>query len=55
LNRVKENAAKRIQGKQQGTHVHLKRQPVMPREARTVSVENNKPQNIAPIAYDTSI
>ncbi|KAF2150460.1 hypothetical protein K461DRAFT_244150 [Myriangium duriaei CBS 260.36] len=55
LNRVKENAAKKRQSKTEGTHVHLKRQPVMPREARKVSVENNKPENIAPIAYDTSI
>ncbi|GAM87140.1 hypothetical protein ANO11243_051610 [Dothideomycetidae sp. 11243] len=55
LRRVKDNAAKKRQSKTDGNHVHLKRQPLMPRESRTVSVKDNKPENIAPIAYDTSI
>ncbi|PNS19697.1 60S ribosomal protein L21-A [Sphaceloma murrayae] len=55
LTRVKENAAKRVKAKQEGVHVHLKRLPVPPRESRTVSVKENKPENLAPIAYDTTI
>jgi len=55
LNRVKENAAKRVKAKETSEHIHLKRQPVMPRDARTISVKDNKPENIAPIAYDTAI
>ena len=41
--------------KSRSRHVHLKRQPVMPREARKVSYSDNKPENVVPIAYDTSI
>lgn len=55
LTRVKTNAAAKKQSKTDGTHVHLKRQPVPPREARTVSYADNKPENVVPIAYDTSI
>ncbi|KAF2220324.1 ribosomal protein L21e-domain-containing protein [Elsinoe ampelina] len=55
LNRVKENAAKRVKAKKEGVHVHLKRLPVAPREARTISVKDNKPENLAPVAYDTFI
>jgi large subunit ribosomal protein L21e len=55
LNRVKENAIKKRAAKEQGIHVHLKRQPVMPRDARVVSTEGNFPETIAPIPYDTHI
>lgn len=55
LQRVKDNAAKMRKAKDEGVHVHLKRLPVPPREARTVSVKDNKPENLAPIAYDTTI
>ncbi|OJJ43483.1 hypothetical protein ASPZODRAFT_136361 [Penicilliopsis zonata CBS 506.65] len=55
LNRVKENAAKKRQAKEQGVHLHLKRQPVMPREARVVSLEGAVPETITPIPYDTHI
>jgi len=55
LNRVKENAIKKRQAKEQGIHVHLKRQPAMPRDARVVSVEGNMPETITPIPYDTHI
>ena len=55
LTRVKENAVKKRQAKEQGIHVHLKRQPVMPREAHTVSLEGNVPETITPIPYDTHI
>ncbi|EMC98137.1 hypothetical protein BAUCODRAFT_32134 [Baudoinia panamericana UAMH 10762] len=55
LVRVKENAAKKRKAKEEGTHMHLKRQPVVPREARTVSTKDNKPESIVPIAYETTI
>lgn len=55
LRRVKENAAKRKEAKASGKSVQLKRQPAVPREARTVSVEGNKPENVTPIPYETTI
>ena len=55
LKRVKENAAKRIEAKSGGKQVSLKRQPVAPREARTVNIADNKPENISPVAYETTI
>lgn len=55
LTRVKENAVKKQKAKEQGVHVHLKRQPVGPRTGHVVSMEGNKPESIAPVAYDTSI
>ncbi|KAK6429698.1 60S ribosomal protein L21A [Oleoguttula sp. CCFEE 5521] len=55
LRRVKTNAANMKKAKEEGVHVHLKRQPVMPREARTVSAKENKPESVAPIAYETTI
>ncbi|KAF2773849.1 hypothetical protein EJ03DRAFT_304432 [Teratosphaeria nubilosa] len=55
LVRVKENAAKKRKAKEEGVHMHLKRQPAMPRESRTVSAKDNKPETITPIPYDTHI
>jgi large subunit ribosomal protein L21e len=55
LRRVKENAAKKRQAKTDGTKMYLKRQPVMPREERTVSMKGNRPESITPIAYETTI
>ncbi|KAL1968054.1 hypothetical protein VTN77DRAFT_2184 [Rasamsonia byssochlamydoides] len=55
LNRVKENAIKKRQAKEQGIHVHLKRQPAQPRDAHVVEVEDNLPETIRPIPYDTHI
>ncbi|KAF2691739.1 hypothetical protein K458DRAFT_425638 [Lentithecium fluviatile CBS 122367] len=55
IRRVKENAAKRKQAKTEGIHIHLKRLPAQPREARTVSMKDNRPESIAPIAYETTI
>ena len=55
LRRVKENAAKQREAKAKGETMFLKRQPAMPREARTVDVKSNRPESIAPVAYDTSI
>jgi large subunit ribosomal protein L21e len=55
LRRVKENAAKRKKAKEEGVHVQLKRQPAMPRGARTVSTEDNLPETITPVPYETTI
>ncbi len=52
---MKENAAKRKQAKEGGEQVALKRQPAMPRDARTVSAKDNKPENVVPHAYETTI
>jgi large subunit ribosomal protein L21e len=55
LRRVKSNAEKRRKAKEDGTQVSLKRKPAMPRDARTVSAKDNKPESITPIAYETTI
>ncbi|KAF1983757.1 hypothetical protein K402DRAFT_396239 [Aulographum hederae CBS 113979] len=55
LARVKSNAAATRKAKSEGVHVHLKRQPAMPRDDRTVSLKDNWPENIAPVAYETTI
>ena len=55
LRRVKENAELKKQAKVEGQPVQLKRQPLMPREERTVSMQNNKPMTVAPVAYETTI
>ena len=53
IKRVKENAQKKRQAKEQGIHLHLKRQAVQPREAHLV--EGVTPETITPIPYDTHI
>ena len=55
LSRVKENAAKKHKAKEDGTRVYLKRQPLQPREARTIDTSNNKPETLRPVAYETTI
>lgn len=55
INRVKANAEKKKAAKAAGEHVHLKRQPVQPRGARTVSVTDNIPETVTPIPYETTI
>ena len=55
VNRVKENAAKKRQAKEQGITVHLKRQPAQPRKAHVVDLKGNTPETITPIPYDTHI
>ncbi|EKG11581.1 Ribosomal protein L21e [Macrophomina phaseolina MS6] len=55
LVRVKENAARRKAAKAEGKSVQLKRQPALPREARTVSMKDNIPETITPIPYETTI
>ncbi|KAH0607473.1 uncharacterized protein H6S33_002507 [Morchella sextelata] len=55
VNRVKANAEKKRQAREQGTHIHLKRQPVQPREERTVCAKDNLPETVTPIPYETTI
>ena len=55
LNRVKENALKKQKAKAEGTHLQLKRQPAMPRGARTVDATKNPPETVTPIPYETTI
>jgi large subunit ribosomal protein L21e len=55
LNRVKENAAKKLAAREKGERVELKRQPVKPRDSRVVSLKSNTPETITPIAYETYI
>lgn len=53
LTRVKENARKRKEAKEKGESVQLKRQPAMPRDSRTIKIEDVETLN--PIPYDTHI
>ncbi|KAF2105070.1 hypothetical protein NA57DRAFT_30802 [Rhizodiscina lignyota] len=55
LVRVKTNAEKTRLAKEKGEKVNLKRQPAMPRTARTVSTKDNWPETITPIPYETTI
>jgi large subunit ribosomal protein L21e len=55
VRRVKNNAELKKKSKAEGTHVHLKRQPLMPRESRTISMKDNVPETVVPIAYETTI
>jgi hypothetical protein len=49
VRRVKANAELKKKSKADGTHVHLKRQPAMPREARTISCKDNIPETVVPV------
>lgn len=53
LRRVKANAQKKKEAKEKGVKVEVKRQPVMPRDARTVKL--GKPETITPVPYETTI
>ncbi|KAI1779006.1 ribosomal protein L21e-domain-containing protein [Hypoxylon cercidicola] len=55
LKRVKQNAEYKKQAKATGTTMTTKRQAVQPREARTVSMKDNLPETVTPIAYETTI
>jgi large subunit ribosomal protein L21e len=55
LRRVKENAELKKKAKAEGKPIQLKRQPAMPREARTISVKDNKPETVVPVPYETTI
>lgn len=49
VNRVKANAELKRKSKVEGTHIHLKRQPAQPREARTVTMKENVPETVTPV------
>jgi large subunit ribosomal protein L21e len=55
IQRVKENARRKKEAKAKGETVNVKRQPAMPKEARTISLKENWPENIAPAPYETFI
>ncbi|KAI0113829.1 ribosomal protein L21e-domain-containing protein [Hypoxylon sp. NC0597] len=55
LKRVKQNAELKKKAKSEGTTVTVKRHPALPREARTVSMKDNHPETVTPIAYETTI
>ncbi|KAI1734598.1 ribosomal protein L21e-domain-containing protein [Xylaria scruposa] len=55
LRRVKANAAAKKQAQKDGKTVQVKRQPAMPREARTVTMADNAPETVVPLAYETTI
>jgi large subunit ribosomal protein L21e len=55
LRRVKANAEAKKKAKKDGTKVELKRQPVKPREERTIKLVGNLPETIVPVAYETTI
>ena len=54
LRRVKENAAKKKKAKEAGESVFLKRQPAMPRDARTVQMSAGV-ETVTPVPYETTI
>ncbi|KAH7037489.1 60S ribosomal protein L21 [Microdochium trichocladiopsis] len=55
IKRVKHNAAAKKEAKANGTVVQVKRSPGQPRDARQVSMADNKPETVVPIAYETTI
>ncbi|KAK2460100.1 hypothetical protein APHAL10511_007866 [Amanita phalloides] len=55
LDRVKANSAARAAAKAKDERVNLKRIPAQPREAHVVSITQNAPQTIVPLAYETTI
>jgi large subunit ribosomal protein L21e len=55
LRRVKANAELKRKAKAEGKPVQLKRQPAMPRDARTVSLKDNPPETVTPVPYETTI
>ncbi|KAI0385001.1 ribosomal protein L21e-domain-containing protein [Hypomontagnella monticulosa] len=55
LKRVKQNAELKKKAKAEGNTVTVKRLPAQPRDARTVSMKDNRPETVVPIAYETTI
>ena len=55
LKRVKANAQAKKDAKAKGEKVMVKRQPAMPRDARTVKLSGHLPETIRPVAYETTI
>jgi large subunit ribosomal protein L21e len=55
LKRVKANFALQQKAKETGEKQQLKRIPKQPQGERTVSLKDNKPENITPVPYETTI
>jgi large subunit ribosomal protein L21e len=55
LRRVKQNAEAKKEARANGTTVQVKRQPALPREARTVSLTDTPPETVTPLPYETTI
>lgn len=55
LKRVKANFALQQKAKETGEPQQLKRVPKQPQGERTVSLKDNKPENITPVPYETTI
>lgn len=55
IRRVKQNAELKKKAKSEGTTVQVKRLPALPREERTISIKENRPETVAPVAYETTI
>ncbi|POR32121.1 60S ribosomal protein L21-A [Tolypocladium paradoxum] len=55
LKRVKSNAEAKKKARVEGVTVQVKRLPAQPREARTVSLTDNPPETVTPLAYETTI
>ncbi|KAM4064846.1 ribosomal protein [Hirsutella rhossiliensis] len=55
LKRVKSNAEAKKKARVEGITVQVKRQPLQPREARTVSLTDNPPETVTPLPYETTI
>lgn len=54
IKRVQETAAKKIEAREKGERVQLKRQPAQPRPGHVLSLAA-KPETIAPVPYETYI
>jgi hypothetical protein len=54
LDRVKSNAAKKVEAAKTGEKVILKRKPVQPREARHISIKSNAPQTLTALPCESS-
>lgn len=55
LSRVKSNAAAKKEAKEKGEHVQLKRQPLQPRKAHTVTGKENIAETLRPLPFETFI
>ncbi|KAH7097799.1 60S ribosomal protein L21 [Auriculariales sp. MPI-PUGE-AT-0066] len=55
LDRVKRNDAQKVDAKEKGERVHLKRVPLLPRGASVVCTTDNAPKTMVPLPYETTI
>ncbi|KAI0931129.1 hypothetical protein AcV5_005315 [Taiwanofungus camphoratus] len=55
LDRVKRNNEAHVAAREKGERVSLKRIPILPRAAYTVSTSGNVPQTMTPVRYETTI